>query len=350
MIGSCPILGLGNRVVLAQSSGNSLSFPVRGAFYYPWYPETWRVNNSPVFYEPDLGNYYSEDLRVVQQHIQDMEYAKINLGIASWWGINEHSESNRLTIILNQTEEAATGLKWAMYYEKEGFGNPSLEEIQTDLKYIREKYVIHQVYAHVNNKPVIFVYNADDNSCEVANRWTEAANGEWYVSLKIIEGYENCTFQPDTWHQYGPDSPAQQHSGYSYVIAPGFWKADQAEPLLERDPLRWTQNVAEMVTSGEPWQLITTFNEWGEGTAIERCNNWKSNSPYGVYLDALHFDGMVTSILESKTKKKSLNSNFLQEDKKLDAAIYNLNGKQVQRFPVQRAGLIDMDFLESSKN
>jgi hypothetical protein len=37
-----------------------------------------------------------------------------------------------------------------------------------------------------------------------------------------------------------------------------------------------------MVASGEPWQLITTFDEWGEGTSIEPASEWGM-----AYLDAL---------------------------------------------------------------
>jgi Fibronectin type III domain len=46
-----------------------------------------------------------------------------------------------------------------------------------------------------------------------------------------------------------------------------------------------------MVASNAPWQLVTTFNEWGEGTAIESANEWNSASGYGAYLDALHDNG-----------------------------------------------------------
>jgi hypothetical protein len=43
-----------------------------------------------------------------------------------------------------------------------------------------------------------------------------------------------------------------------------------------------------MVASREPWQLVTTFNEWGEGTAVEPAREWRSHSGFGKYLDALH--------------------------------------------------------------
>ena len=46
-----------------------------------------------------------------------------------------------------------------------------------------------------------------------------------------------------------------------------------------------------MAASEANFQLITTFNEWGEGTAVETANEWTSQSGFGEYLDALHWDG-----------------------------------------------------------
>jgi hypothetical protein len=46
-----------------------------------------------------------------------------------------------------------------------------------------------------------------------------------------------------------------------------------------------------MIASGAPWQLIATFNEWGEGTAVESAQEWATSSGYGAYLDALHNNG-----------------------------------------------------------
>jgi hypothetical protein len=274
-----------------------LAFPIRAAFYYPWYPATWSVEGTHVFYRPDLGYYGSGDQAVVDRHIEALGYAKIDVAIASWWGIGQQSESERLPLLMNRTLAAGSGLKWALYYEKEGFGNPSVAQIQTDLAYVKEHYVSHQAYAHVDGKPVVFVYNADDGTCDVADRWAQAAKGEWYVSLKVVGGYRTCPQQPSIWHQYGPDSPEQRHSGCSFVIAPGFWRADAAAPLLARDPARFGQNVRAMVKSGEPWQLITTFNEWGEGTAVEGADDWESPSGFGLYLDALHDDGNTSSLI-----------------------------------------------------
>ena len=43
-----------------------------------------------------------------------------------------------------------------------------------------------------------------------------------------------------------------------------------------------------MATSQSQFQFVISFNEWGEGTAIESAVQWASPSGYGRYLDVLH--------------------------------------------------------------
>ena len=286
--------GDGTGDVCDPHSGNSnadLKFPLRGIFYYPWFPQTWSVDGVKVWYDIELGHYSSDDQAVVDRHIQDLDYANVDVAIASWWGVDRQKEASRIPLLLDRTVAAKSDLKWAIYYESEGFGNPSVAELESDLAYLKARYTQHPSFARIDGKPVVFVYNADDTSCDVTDRWAQATNGEWYVVLKVFGGFRDCAGQPDAWHQYGPASPISHFAGHSYNISPGFWRADEASPRLARDPSRWAHNVRDMVASNEPWQLITSFNEWGEGTATERCHDWASDSGYGVYLDALHHNG-----------------------------------------------------------
>jgi hypothetical protein len=46
-----------------------------------------------------------------------------------------------------------------------------------------------------------------------------------------------------------------------------------------------------MVASGKSWQIVTSFNEWGEGTAVEGAQEWSGASGFGTYLDILHNEG-----------------------------------------------------------
>ena len=43
-----------------------------------------------------------------------------------------------------------------------------------------------------------------------------------------------------------------------------------------------------MLASGAEFQLVGTFNQWQDGTAIESATEWASASGYGTYLDLLH--------------------------------------------------------------
>ena len=69
------------------------SFPIRASFYYPWYPETWTVNNAHVFYHPTLGYYSTTDVATQQAHIRAMEYAGMNAAISSWWGPGHYTDT-----------------------------------------------------------------------------------------------------------------------------------------------------------------------------------------------------------------------------------------------------------------
>jgi hypothetical protein len=266
----------------------------RGAFYYPWYPATWTVNGSHVSYHPVLGYYSSSDVAVVDRHVQWLNYARVDVAIASWFGPGSQSESTRIPLLLSRT---VPPLKWALFYECEGNSprgsscqsggpDPSVSAIQGDLAYANA-YTSSPSYMRMNGKPLIFVWSAGDSACTVADRWKQAAPN-WYVVLKLSSGFKDCSTQPDGWHQYGPSSASHHHAGYYYTISPGFRRADGAGSTLARDINRWNQQVKDMVASGEPWQLITTFNEWGEGTAVESAEEWKSASGAGQYLDALH--------------------------------------------------------------
>jgi hypothetical protein len=269
------------------------AFPIRAAFFYPWYPETWTVNGTYTHYHPALGYYSSVDQSVIASQIRALEYAKIQAAISSWWGPGTRSDT-RLPLLLSAT--AGHPLRWAIYYENESTGDPSASQIAYDLQYVESHYGSDPSYLRVGGRPVVFVYADAVDGCGMVDRWRKgnaAANA--YVVLKVFNGYRLCAGQPDSWHQYGPASAASNQAGYSYSISPGFWRADEASPRLARDLVRWRQNVRDMVASSAPWQLVTTFNEWGEGTAVEDASEWETTSGFGAYLDALHDDGAATA-------------------------------------------------------
>jgi hypothetical protein len=265
------------------------TFPIRAAFYYPWFSEAWtQLGIYPYTnYTPELGFYSNTDPKILKQHIDMMQYGNIQVGIASWWGQGSQTDTKIAGLL---SAASGTTFRWALYYENESQGDPSVSQIQSDLVYIRDHYGKNPNFLRVNGKFVVFVYASPSDGCGMADRWIQANTVGAYIVLKVFPGYLSCASQPDSWHQYCPAIAADQQGSMSYVISPGFWLKGNAE-RLPRDIARWAQNVRDMVASGANWQLITTFSEWGEGTAVEPAMEWASPSGYGLYLDQLHTNG-----------------------------------------------------------
>lgn len=264
------------------------SFPIRAVFYYPWFPEAWNQQGYNPFtnYNPSLG-FYDASQTVTKEHIAAMQYGGIQVGIASWWGQGSRTDS-RIAGLLQAA--GGTSFRWSIYYENESKGDPSVDQLKNDLTYLHDKYGSDPSFLRVNGRFVVFVYADGNDACGMVDRWKRANTVGAYIVLKVFSGYRNCASQPDSWHQYSPAAATDQQRGYSYAISPGFWKKGDAVRLA-RDFNRWNQNVHDMVASGEPWQLVTTFNEWGEGTSVESAKEWATGSGYGAYLDALHTNG-----------------------------------------------------------
>jgi RNA polymerase sigma factor (sigma-70 family) len=255
--------------------------PVRAAFYYPWYPENFTGAGS--HYTPSAGRYDVGVPATVDRQIKDMQYGGLQAGISSWWGAGKR-EDTRLPLLMS--EGAKLGFSWTVYYEQEAYANPSAAAIRKDLEYLR-KYSDQKAWLHIAGKPVIFVYAAGGDGCDMATRWAQANKTEgYYVVLKVFGGYQGCADQPQGWHQYASGLDVQK--GYSAILSPGFWKNDAAQPTVPRDLTRFRQDATTVATSGAPFQLVVTYNEWGEGTAVESSTDWPSSSGHGAYIDILH--------------------------------------------------------------
>lgn len=268
-----------------SAPSSSLTFPIRGAFYYPWFPETWTVRGSLIQFNPTLGFYSNDDGDLQEHHAEALNYAHVDLAIASWWGPNQKLDRARITNLMDKS--AKYDIKWTVYHEEERQSSPNVDQLRYDLAYIKKWFAWHESWAHIDGKPLIFVWN--HNSCDVPARWIEAANGEWYVVPKLWGDHDECPTQPDHWHQYGPAKAVVHQPGYSFSVSPGFYHATADSARLPRVSMEdWRSNVQHMVDSNEPWQLITTFNEWGEGTAVESADEWATTSGFGAYCDVLH--------------------------------------------------------------
>jgi glycosyl hydrolase family 99 len=130
----------------------SLEFPIRAAFYYPWFPGAW--NQKGIFpytrFHPSLGTYSSSDPVVLGQHVNWMLQAKIEAGISSWFGIG-HQTDSQVPALLQAAE--GTPFRWTLYHEMEERGNPSVVAIDQDLDHIAAQYTGHPSFLRGRRTP-----------------------------------------------------------------------------------------------------------------------------------------------------------------------------------------------------
>jgi hypothetical protein len=266
--------------------------PITAAFFYPWYSQPslnwYTVNGMPfTHYHPVFGFYNSTDDSIIDQQLQLAKDAGIQAMISSWDGPGYFTDT-ALQHIVARSERVGSpyqDMRWSIYYEKEGFGDPTVSQIVSDLHYLQAHFFGQPGWLWVNGKPVVFVYADALDNCTLVDRWIQARQQSGvsvYLVLHAFPGYKACTSQPDDWHQYYPVAGYLPLLPYSVSVSPGFFKWNELNPRLERDINRFTNDILKMKASGATWQLITTWNEWPEGTSVEPANEFST-----AYLDAI---------------------------------------------------------------
>jgi hypothetical protein len=274
-----------------------------GSFYYPWYgknpwihwrdgdrntgdhtpPKNWGANYLPQIFFPNntsiSDNLYSnEDPNTIRRQMQLMIDCGIQFGISSWWGQTEY-ENTTFDKIINQVHPTLPAefqkFKWCILYEDEGFENPSVSQLVSDLKHIKNKFASSPYYLHIDGKPVIFVYNAAHDGSDPLddlNRWKQAkAQVPFYIVFKVDPLSKGANpADMDCWYQYAPAAAYfEQQKNYSAFISPGFWHYHNAPRLRAATATEFENAVLQLKNAQVRFKLIQTWNEWGEGTGIE---------------------------------------------------------------------------------
>ncbi len=139
------------------------------AAYYPWYGnpigpsvERWHwsrdYNNTEDIrssaHYPLLGAYDSQDPDIIRTHICLAKQAGIDGFVCSWWGPGSFVDK-RFNTLLSVAEEENFSI--LMYYENVR-DDLTLDSISQELDYFLSNYGSHPVYLKESGKPVIFVY------------------------------------------------------------------------------------------------------------------------------------------------------------------------------------------------
>ena len=272
------------------------------AFYYAWFDQnTWTSGQSsdlPV--EP----YASVDRSTIERHVRQAQGAGINAFIQSWYGPQEANNQTEINFRTLLDVAGATGFKAAVDFEVTGpfFGDAGA--VTSALASLLSTHAQHPAYLRYQGKPVIFFWRQQRFSVEewLAFRNQVDPNQD---SFWIAEGVD-IAYQAvfDGHHLYSiawAGSPAGELAKWRDRV-----QAYEAENEVDRlwvattmpgyDDTRLPRDDAFTVPRRngdyyrETWQgavasqpdmiVITSFNEWLEGTHIEPSANYGN-----LYLD-----------------------------------------------------------------
>ncbi|MFN8471679.1 MAG: endo-1,3-alpha-glucanase family glycosylhydrolase [Anaerolineae bacterium] len=259
--------------------------PLALAFYYAWYDDnTWTPDQVPDFPTP---RYVSADRGTIERHVDQARGAGIDALVQSWWGANNPTDDNLKTLLdvaQSRGFHAAVDLELTSPFINGGQGAAT-----EALRYLIQNYTSRPAYLKWNGKPVIFFWRQNMLS---PGAWAaiRAAVDPNHNTLWIAEGTDTSYLsQFDGLHGYSvawTGDPAStlvrwgnnvRKAGDKIFVAtamPGYddthiagrggrFSRDRAGGAYYRETFRGAQE------SGADWVVITSFNEWPEGTYIE---------------------------------------------------------------------------------
>jgi glycoprotein endo-alpha-1,2-mannosidase len=288
-------------------------------FYYPWYGTAdkpggagrtvhWgRIDEAnkdirASTHYPIIGAYDSHDPKVIEKHCQWAKHAGIDTLIVSWWGHNHYTD-RAMDRILDGCRRH--GLTACIYYET--VPRPqTAESAANDIIKVLDKYGKHPAHLKANGKPVVFIYGRTLQELGLTD-WLKAIriiNKKYKVGITTIGdqfsyGAARIFDGVHTYNTAGPlrgqkPAAARKWAAETYqswvqladqagkistiTVIPGYDDTKIRKPGLavERYKTRLYRAQWEEAIKADPhWILITSFNEWHEGSEIEPSFEYK---------------------------------------------------------------------------
>ena len=328
-----------------------------GAYYYPWYGPGRRHWEDGYVDTPVLGEYDSSNPEVIIQHVQWASSYGIDFFAVSWWGPDSREDLVLQNVLSADVPESH--FKFVIVYESAGRLNEAggvisldapdnLRILERDVEYIRDTYFGSPHYLRINNRPVIILYLSRIFSGNVAEALRSVRDicreGGYDVFIIGDEVFWN-TWQPfsknkvalfdavtaynmhasvnDIAHNFNNKMLNEysnwvlnlQETNTSFIpgVIPGFddtkVRPEAHHPIIERSENLFIEQMEIALRFVDPnlnMILITSWNEWHEGTTIEPANEYGLNylevikSVLSYYSDQQISSADDTSILDSE--------------------------------------------------
>ena len=157
---------------------------------------------------------------------QAMDYGKFGVGIASWFGTGTHRRARGSHCCSIVHGRSGRSLKWSLYYEPEGYSNPSVpRSARTSLHQGRLRGPARVRQGRWQARALRL--QRERHHVRGGRPLGAGDAGTMVCRHEGVPGVRELRVAAAAWHQYGPASAVQSHDK-SFVISPGFWRADEA--------------------------------------------------------------------------------------------------------------------------
>jgi hypothetical protein len=263
------------------------------AFYYAWFDEhSWGPNKVP---DQPAQPYVSRDRATMARQIDQAKAAGIDALLVSWYGptTNNNQTETNLRAMLDET--AARGFRLGVDFEATSPFYRNAGDVQAALKTLIATHAQHPAYLRWNGKPVIFFWRQQrfNTGTWAAIRAAVDPNHEtiWIEEgvdvspLSVFDGHHlySVTWNPPTDMAYTANKFARRVRDYAaragtpkvYVatVMPGYddrkTGRGNAFAVGRENGAYYARSWQAAIGSAPDWIVITSFNEWPEGTYIE---------------------------------------------------------------------------------
>jgi len=250
-----------------------------------------RMVDSPNY--PLDGPYDSLDPTVIARQLHELQQARVDASMVSWWGIDDYSDR-----VLNALVEQARGAGYriTIYYEtpmvaRRKGEQSEAERIYQDMRSILTRHGAKDVWLKVDGRPVIVIYVVNTQPLAVWQEAKERLQAEGFdpfflgdtfnlEALSVMDGLH--TYNPVRRLVTGEDLAAtyrqvaegvhREGKLFAPTVIPGFDDREIRTPgtLLKREDGGCYNRTWRAALGCDPdWVLVTSWNEWHEGSEIE---------------------------------------------------------------------------------
>jgi hypothetical protein len=261
------------------------------AFYYAWYDEqTWTPDKVP---DMPIAPYRSADRATIERHVREAREAGIDALVLSWLGPGNPTEDNLVTLL---DVAQAQGLRATVDVECTSPFMPDWAALSAGMAHLARDHARHPAFLGADGgRPVVFFWRQQRYSLgqwarlraqvDPERTMTWIAEGDDPAWLEVFDGlhFYSITWPVNTNPEYNAskmrarvDAYNAAHGTHRVWVAtamPGWDDTHVAERTQTyawpRSPAYYERTWRAAIASAPEMVIITSYNEWREGTMIE---------------------------------------------------------------------------------